>query len=79
MHAQVEHVVRRRGKLPYPQEMSIFQRQLEDFVDACQQGRSPMVDGRQGLLSLRLLEELYTRRKALNTNWYHQMPQQVAS
>jgi predicted dehydrogenase len=79
MHAQVEHVVRRCGKLPYPQEMSIFQRQLEDFVDACQQARSPMVDGRQGLLSLRLIEELYTRRKALNTNWYHQMSQQVAS
>jgi hypothetical protein len=38
-----------------------------------------MVDGRQGLLSLRLIEELYTRRKALNTNWYHQMSQQVAS
>jgi predicted dehydrogenase len=73
-HAQVEQVVRRRGKPPYPREMSVFQRQLDDFVDACQQGRSPMVDGRQGLRSLRLLEELYTRRKALNTDWYHQMP-----
>ena len=78
-HPQVEQVVRRGGTPLYPQEMSLFQRQLEDFVDACQQGRSPMVDGRQGLLSLRLLEELYTRRQALNTDWYHQTPQQVAS
>jgi predicted dehydrogenase len=78
-HPEVEQVVRRCGKSPYPQEMSLFQRQLEDFVDACQQGRPPMVDGRQGLLSLRLLEELYTRRKALNADWYHHIPQQVAS
>ena len=78
-HTQVEQVVRRLGTLPYPQGMSVFQRQLEDFVDACQQGRSPMVDGHQGLLSLRLLEELYTRRKTLNTDWYSQMPAQVAS
>ena len=76
---RVEHVVRRRGKPLYPPAMSVFQRQLEDFVDACQQGRAPMVDGRQGLLSLRLLEGLYARRKALNTDWYHQMPEQVAS
>ena len=78
VHVQVEQMVRRRGTPPYPQGMSVFQRQLEDFVDACQQGRSPMVDGRQGLMSLRLLEELYTRRKALNTDWYAQMPAQVA-
>lgn len=78
-HAQVEQVVHRRGTPPYPQGMSVFQRQLENFVDACQQGRAPMVDGRQGLLSLRLLEELYTRRKALNTDWYYQMPAEIAS
>lgn len=78
-HPWVEQVVRRCGTFPYPQEMSLFQRQIEDFVDACQQGRPPMVDGRQGLLSLRLLEELYTRRKALNADWYHEIPQQIAS
>jgi hypothetical protein len=58
-HARVDQVIRRCGKPPYPQEMSVFQRQIEDFVDACQQGRPPMVDGRQGLTSLRLLEELF--------------------
>lgn len=78
-HAQVEQVVHRHGTPPYPQGMSVFQRQLDDFVDARQQGRSPMVDGCQGLMSLRLLEELYTRRKTLNTDWYHQMPEKVAS
>jgi len=78
-HPGVEQVVRRCGTLPYPRGMSLFQRQLEDFVDACQQERSPMVDGRQGLLSLRLLEALYTRRTALNADWYPQIPQQRAS
>jgi len=75
-HPQVEQVVRRCGKPPYPQEMSLFQRQLEDFVEACQQERPPRVDGRQGLLSLRLLEDLYARRQALNTEWYPPLPQQ---
>jgi predicted dehydrogenase len=78
-YAQVEQVVRRRGKPPYPQGMFVFQRQLDDFVDACQQGRPPMVDGRQGLMSLRLLEQLYTRRKPIDTNWYGQIPEKVAS
>ena len=78
-HAQVTQVVRRCGKPPYPLAMSVFQRQLEDFVDACRQGHLPMVDGHQGLTSLRLLEELYTRRKAVTTDWYKQMPEQVVS
>jgi predicted dehydrogenase len=78
-HAQVEQVVRRSGKPPYPQKMPVFQRQLEDFVDACQQRRSPMVDGRQGLMSLRLIEELYTRRKTLSTDWYSHTPAKLAS
>jgi predicted dehydrogenase len=78
-HAQVKQVVRRCGQLPYPPAMSVFQRQLEDFVDACRQGRPPMVDGHQGLTSLRLLDELYTRRKAVATAWYNQMPEQVVS
>jgi predicted dehydrogenase len=78
-HEQVEQVVRRSGAHPYARKMNIFQRQLEDFVDACQQGRSPMVDGRQGLLSLRLIEELYRRRKTLSTDWYSHTPAKLAS
>jgi predicted dehydrogenase len=77
-HSAVEQVIRRRCKRPYPHKMPLFQRQLEDFVDACQQGRAPRVDGAQGLLSLRLIEELYTQRKPLDTDWYSQMPEKVA-
>jgi predicted dehydrogenase len=77
-HAQIEQLVRRNGKPHYPRKMNVFQRQLEDFVDACQQGRSPMVDGREGLMSLRLIEELYTRRKPLNTDWYSHTAAKVA-
>jgi predicted dehydrogenase len=76
---QVEQVVRRTGKPPYPTTMNVFQRQLEDFADACQQGRAPTVGGAQGLLSLRLIEELYARRKPLNTHWYPETPAQVTS
>jgi predicted dehydrogenase len=75
---QVEQVVRRSGKPPYVPRMNVFQRQLEDFADSCKQGRAPMVDGIQGLLSLRLIEELYARRKPLKTDWYSQMPAQIS-
>jgi predicted dehydrogenase len=79
VHPQIEQVVRRSGNPPYPREMNVFQRQLEDFADACQQRRTPRVDGRHGLISLRLIEELYARRKTLNTDWYSHMRLQAAS
>ncbi len=45
---------------------SIFQRQLEDFVDAVRTGRAPRVDCDAGLASLRLTEELYACRQPLD-------------
>ena len=67
---QVEQVLRRRGPAPYAKGLSVTELQLNDFVDACLEGRPPMVDGQQGLASLRLLEELYARRKPLPSDWY---------
>lgn len=66
----VEHVVRSLGAPPYRADMPVFQRQLSDFVDACRTGRPPRVDGRQGLQSLRLIEDLRARRSAMHTDWY---------
>lgn len=44
---------------------SEFLRQLEDFVESTRTGRMPLVSGRQGLQSLRLIEDLYRHRVAL--------------
>jgi predicted dehydrogenase len=44
---------------------SEFVMQLEDFVEASRTGRTPLVSGRQGLQSLRLIEDLYRHRVAL--------------
>jgi predicted dehydrogenase len=63
----VEHrlVARRRAA-----GRSAFQLQLEDFVAASRQRRAPLVDGRQGLESLRLIEQLYASRRSASVDWY---------
>jgi len=38
-----------------------------------------MIDGDQGLMSLRLHEELYARRKSLRTDWYSDLSANGAS
>ena len=67
-----ELVVRRRCGSERFESRSVFQLQLEDFITSCQANRAPMVDGRQGLESLRLIEELYSTRRQLRENWYGQ-------
>jgi len=78
-YPEVKQTVRRSGKAPYPLNMNVFQRQLEDFAGACLEGRRPMIDGDQGLMSLRLHEELYARRKSLRTDWYSDLSANGAS
>jgi predicted dehydrogenase/nucleoside-diphosphate-sugar epimerase len=58
-------VIEPRGQVDFPRGISNFQLQLEDFVGACHGKRSPLVDGRQGLLSVRLLDQLYSTRKCI--------------
>lgn len=65
-----EIVRRRRRRLPTVDERSVYQRQLEDFVTACREGGQPLVDARQGLASLRLLEQLYASRTSVSIDWY---------
>jgi predicted dehydrogenase len=61
--AGVEQLFVPRGKTDAPG--TEFVRQLEDFVGAVRGGRPPLVSGRQGLQSMRLIEDLYSRRMPL--------------
>jgi len=67
----IEHVIQRTASTAA--RPSEFQLQLEDFVNACHTGCAPRVDGRQGLESLRLLEQLYRNRRPINERWYGEM------
>jgi len=62
--------IRRRGKPRFDPRISPFQHQLEDFVSATRDKRDPMVDGKQGAASIRLLEELYSHRHVDARRWY---------
>ena len=53
-----------------PTSKDPFQLQLEDFVDACRNGTRPMVAARDGLESLKLIEELYANRTPMVQDWY---------
>ena len=63
---RLQIVLEPRGQPHFPRGISNFQLQLEDFVVACRGKRPPLVDGRQGLLSVRLLDQLYSTRGCLN-------------
>jgi predicted dehydrogenase len=64
----LEHAVRQLEANTAP--TSGFVHQVEDFARACKTRQSPLVDGQQGLESLRLLEALYQKRRPMSTDWY---------
>jgi predicted dehydrogenase len=63
--AGIEAIIRRREASVLDSRAGAFVRQLEDFVCACRDGRSPRVGVDEGLLSLNLLEALYALRQPL--------------
>ena len=65
----LEHVVRRTVNR-LPSQLPVDVRQLLDFVDACRRKVKPMVDGEQGLLSMRLIEDLYRHRRQSQPDYY---------
>ncbi len=67
---ELEHIIRRRAPAGPNNTATVFQRQLEDFIDACRSKRIPEVDGHQGLVSLRLIEQLYSNRQTVNIDPY---------
>lgn len=66
----LEITVSRRVRGVTPQSPSEFVLQLDDFVEASRQRRSPAVTVQQGLQSLRLVEDLYAARTRLTEDWY---------
>lgn len=46
-----------------------FQAQIEDFARAIRQGTRPLVDGRDGSLSVKLFEDFYAQRTQLPEPW----------
>jgi hypothetical protein len=57
------------GRRKFPLEKGDAQLEIENFAEACRGTAAPMVNGRQGLLSVRLIGELYERRKPLGERW----------
>jgi predicted dehydrogenase len=74
---RAEHVIRRRGAPVFTPGIGSFELQMDDFVDACLDGRSPRVDGHQGQRSMQLLQELYSASTLLDTRWYEQIEGQA--
>jgi len=66
--SDLEQTIRRPGTSST--DVDVFRLQIRDFVRACRSGSPPRVDGQQALESLRLIEELYAKRRPLNESWY---------
>lgn len=66
---QLQIVLAPRGQRTFSLEKQDSQLEIENFVDACRGNASAMVDGRQGLLSVRLFNELYAKRTPLRERW----------
>lgn len=62
---QLQMVLELRRQDCLSRKVSNFQLQLEDFIIACRQKRLPRVDGPQSVLSVRLLDQLYSTRRCL--------------
>jgi len=64
----VEQIVRRRDGSNA--QDNVFRLQIEDFVAAIRERRTPFVDGAQGLASLDLIEQMYAARRPMRDAWY---------
>jgi predicted dehydrogenase len=65
-----------RGGPLFQQGMGDFALQLNNFVAACRGEADPLVDGRQGMESVRLIHELYACRRPMKENG-HTAPVEV--
>jgi len=68
-NSRLREILSPRGPRAFPMDKSDAQLEIENFVAACRGEAVPMVDGRQGLLSVRLLSELYRSRRPLPEPW----------
>lgn len=63
--------LRPSGGVGDAEKKNIFRLQLEDFAAAVRDNRPPLVTGRAGLASIRLVEALYANRRELVSDPYH--------
>ena len=66
----LEQVIRRRPEPGGASRVSEFVLQVDNFGRACRGEGEPLVDGEQGLRSLRLIERLYADRRGNGYRWY---------
>ena len=66
---KLQSILQPRGRRIFNLQKTNSQLEIENFVDACRGKTAPMVDGWQGLLSVRLLNELYAKRSPLREEW----------
>lgn len=62
-------VITPNGAKLFSSAKSDSQLEIENFIDACRGKAAALVDGPEGLQSVRLIEELYSHRTALNESW----------
>jgi predicted dehydrogenase len=58
-----------RGPRTFSWDKNDFQLEIENFADACRGKSRPIVDGREGLRSVQLLNALYENRNPLKEAW----------
>lgn len=69
---RLEYQVKPRGSGHDPR--GLYQRQLEDFIDACQNRRPPCVDAATGALTSQLVADLYANRADLAHDQFQNSP-----
>jgi predicted dehydrogenase len=63
--SELEMTLRNRSARRFSTRKDDLQNELEDFAIACVSGRDPLVPARQGLQSVRLIEDFYRHRRGL--------------
>jgi len=65
----LQYVLKSRDQHTGP-DRDPFLAQISDFVSACKTGGGFGCDFNQGAASMRLIEDLYSRRQPLKQDWY---------
>ncbi len=68
-YPKLQQILAPRGRRVFSLKKDDAQLEIENFADACLGRATPIVDGRQALLSVRLLTELYSKRTPLRESW----------
>jgi predicted dehydrogenase len=76
-HPEMCQILRRRESPVFDPLVSEFRHQIENLVNAVETGAKPWVDGEEGLLSLRLIENLYANSRISLCDWYERRSPEI--